>query len=103
MVVFTPGTDELHLLQRFRRVEVIAALGNASPPGRQLTQGPFTGHPISDEVATHSCTCPSDSSPAMQVDFVPFLQLLVDRIQNGIHLFWTRQPKISNWKAQVSC
>ena len=85
MVMFTPGTDELHLLQRFGRVEVIATLGNASPPGRQLSQGPFTGHPVSDEVATHSCTCPSDSAPAMQVDCAPRLETFFDPIQDVVH------------------
>src|SRR6266498_147641 len=96
MVMLGPGTDELHLLQCFGRVEMIATLGHTSPPRRELIQRLFTGFPSSDEVAAHSCTCPSDSAPAMQVDFVPFLQVLIDRIKNGVHLLRSRQTKVAN-------
>src|SRR5215217_9456313 len=98
-----PGADEFHLLQRFRRVEMVATLGNPSPPRRELPQRFFACLPLSDEVTAHRCTCPSDSAPAVQVNFASFLKVQVNSIENGIHFFRSRQTKIPNGKAQVSC
>src|SRR6188474_1473312 len=97
-----PATYELHLLQCFGRVEVIATLGNASPPRRQLIQRLFTGLPLSDEVAAHRRTCPSNTTPAVQINFAAISQAIFERIENGVHLFGGGQAEITDRETQVS-
>ena len=59
------------------------------------------GLTLSDEVTTHSCTCASNPTPAMQVDPVPRLETFFDLMEDVIHPLRGGQAKIPNGKAIV--
>src|SRR5215216_992616 len=99
--MFCPGADELYLLECLWRVRVIPTLGDVSPPSRQLVQSLFSRPPLSDEITAHGRTCPPDSGPAVQVGFPASLQRCIDGIENRLHLFRARQPKIADGKPPI--
>src|SRR5262249_25103934 len=92
---------ELHLLVGLRRARVELVLWNGLPPLGDLIERLPARLSMPHEIATYGHTSPPDAAPAMDIDFSPLCQGIVNRIEGRGHWRCARQPAIQDGMALI--